>query len=343
MGQAPIKFGWIPYWNLLPLQKEVVRISNGTIPIQSGHPSAVNKWLMDGSVHIAPASSIALLKSKKLEMAFPIGIASEGPVQSVYIGLHREHQEFFEYINYRQLVLRGKFAESFALHADNPRKLAANLWNQCKSETPQVEVPKLILTSASAASAALTKVMMNLWLGQHTALQMFDSAICTGSILSTSESPKAQLGTREIKLIIGDEALTRRHEFWKILDLGQIWNDVTSLPFVFGLWQTSLPHVPQTIKNIITEAASIAQARMTIEPQGFLPITTPLAGDGKPVDLAQYWKIIQYKLTERHMKSLLIYFALYQQIKTQDEDYSMAERFVRWTKNWTDDQSVATY
>jgi chorismate dehydratase len=144
-----------------------------------------------------------------------------------------------------------------------------------------------------------------------------------------------------MELVIGDEALQRRHEFWKVLDLGKIWLELTGLPFVFGLWQTSSQVLPSSIKYLVAEAASIAQARMRVEPGDYFPESMPLAGDGKDVDLAGYWKVIQYKLTERHLCSLLLYFSLYQRTCGRVEDESITERFVRWSKIWTGAHSIA--
>jgi predicted solute-binding protein len=329
MMQNPIQLGWIPYWNLLPMFRELHRIAGGQLKVLSGHPSSVSRWLMDGSVHLAPASSIALIKSKNLEMAMPLGIASEGPVLSVYVGLHREHETFFEFVRSRQQILREKLVAVQALYPQDARKQAAFVWSSVRQDRLPVTAPDLKLTTASAASAALTRVLMNLWLGEHQAHQMMLRATAT-----LKEQSFGDAGFRPMELVIGDEALQRRHEFWKILDLGQVWQELTNLPFVFGLWQTSHQSLPVQLRSLIWEAASIAQARMQVEPQIYFPDNTPMTGDGKPVDLAAYWKVIQYKLTDRHLKALLLYYALYHQISVSEEDHWISERFVRWNQSW---------
>ena len=336
MGQAPLQLGWIPYWNLLPLQHELTRLSGGQLKLMSGHPSVVSRWLMDGTVHVAPASSIALFKSRQLEMALPYGIASDGPVLSVYIGMQREHEEFLDFIRTRQNVLREHIRCAQAMHADDERKMTGLVWSLVKSDRPKIALPTLQLTSASAASAALTRVLMNLWLGEESAQHLM-----ARSANHQHDSLSREMGVRSIELVIGDEALQRRHEFWKILDLGQIWHELTGMPFVFGLWQTSAQTLPSSMKSLISEAASIAQARMRVEPQIYFPSNIPTTGDGQPVDLAAYWKVIQYKLSERHLRSLLMYFAFYQQICSRQDDESVAERFLRWNRVWTGSQSIA--
>ena len=329
MHQNPAQLGWIPYWNLLPMFRELQRLADGQFKFMSGHPSAVSRWLIDGTVNLAPASSIALLKSRNLEMAMPLGIASEGPVQSVYLGLHREHDEFLEFVKVRQKFLRGKFLEALSLHPLDARRQAAFVWSMVREELAPLIAPDLKLTSASAASAALSRVLMNLWLGERLAQQMMMCAAAWGKDQTLADS-----GIRPVELVIGDEALQRRHEFWKILDLGQVWQELTTLPFVFGLWQTGQQSAPVAIKALICEAASIAQARMQVEPQIYFPDNLPMTGDGKPVDLAAYWKVIHYKLTDRHLRALLLYYGLYQQISADDDEHWISERFVRWNQSW---------
>lgn len=336
MPQNQIQLGWIPYWNLLPMFRELQRIGGGQIKVSSGHPSSVSRWLTEGVVHLAPASSIALIKSRNLEMAMPLGIASDGPVLSVYIGLQREHESFYEFIKSRLRLLREMNHEAQSLHFGDARRQSRFLWSQVKNDRPALSVPELKLSSASMASVALTKVLMNLWLGKESADLMLRMSANSKIDGSTSES-----GLRPMELVIGDEALMRRHEFWKIIDLGKAWSDLTDLPFVFGLWQTNHQSLPATTKGLLWEAASIAQARMKVEPQIYFPDNQPLAGDGAPVDLAEYWKVIQYKLGDRHLRSLLYYYALYHEISSDQELDWVSERFVRWSQSWQAASSVS--
>jgi len=330
MGQAPIQIGWIPYWNLLPLQHELQRLSGGSIKMVTGHPTAVNRWLSDGTVHLAPASSITLLKTKSLELALPLGIASDGPVLSVYLGLHRHHEEFLEFISKRQRELSARFMEAKGLLGGDQRQTARRIWSAARAERPSVSMPRLHLASASAASAALTRLLINLWIGESQAAHVMTQA-------TTAKEDVSELAVDDhpIELVIGDEALQRRHEFWRVLDLGQVWQDLTGLPFIFGLWQTSSKILPPTLRHMIAEAGSIAQARMRVEPQAFFPENPVYGGDGNPVDLAAYWRVIQYRLGDRHMRSLLLYFSLYLEICGRPDQEQASERFVRWNQLWS--------
>ena len=59
MLQKPPQIGWIPYLNLLPLRHELMRLTGGKLNLVPGHPRSVNRWLAEGAIHLAPASSIA--------------------------------------------------------------------------------------------------------------------------------------------------------------------------------------------------------------------------------------------------------------------------------------------
>ncbi len=337
MGESSIQIGWIPYWNLLPLQHEVCRLSGGLFSgaassdfkVLMGHPSTVNRWLNDGTVQVAPASSITLLKTKSLDLALPLGIASDGAVQSVYLGLHRHHEDFCDFVDRRQRVLRTRFLEAEALFGGDQRQKSSFIWSASRTECQGAKIPRLHLTPASDTSAALTQLVMHLWLGQSQA----------SAVLSQAQTGKRELTSRmlddaPVELVIGDEALQRRHEFWRVLDLGQIWRDLTGLPFVFGLWQTSSRTLSPSLRRMIAEAATIAQMRMRVEPQAYFPENPVYAGDGRPVDLAAYWKVIEYSLGERHMQSLLLYFSLYLEMCDRDIQGSAFDRFMRWSQLW---------
>ena len=340
MPQKPAQIGWIPYLNLLPLRYEIARLSGGLHNLVCGHPRSVNRWLTEGVVQVAPASSIALFKSTELEMAFPIGIACEGPVQSVYLGLSRHHEDFYDVVCERQTILRERFREALTVFPDDVRQVSQAVWSRTRQERVTAPAPHLELTPNSAASTALTKVLISLWLGEDAATRLFAKATVSAPV-ANGELISRNLGSQPMELVIGDEALQRRHEFWKILDLGQVWFELTQLPFVFALWQTSSPEHAAGLKYLVTEAASIAQARMRVEPHDYFPEIGPVAGDGKKIDLAAYWNVIQYKLSQRHLRSLLLYYSLFQQTSGRESDEVTSERFVRWNKTWIGVDSVA--
>lgn len=311
-GRMLNQLGWIPYLNLLPFYSELRQLVGDSIKFISGHPSTVNRWLTEGVVDLAPASSIAMLRDPKLKMAVPIGIASDGPVQSVYIGLQSEHRDFYDFIQFRQQTLSPIFRE-FVENLDlepGVRKLR-RFARESLSEAP---VPNLRLTPASAASAALTEVLLYLWCGDDCAAQTMSIARQTQALGECKQTTLA----RPMELVIGDEALKRRHEFWQVLDLGQVWYQLTGLPFVFGLWQTTDEALPTELLDTVMRAATMSEEKMRITPEIYFPSDFPVALNGTAVDLRSYWGVIQYGLTPRHLKSLSIYYRLVAEITRDD-------------------------
>jgi chorismate dehydratase len=298
------QLGWIPYLNLLPFYSELRQLVGDSIKFISGHPSTVNRWLTEGVVDLAPASSIAMLHDSKLKMAIPVGIASEGPVQSVYIGLQSEHRDFYDFIQFRQQTLSPIFRD-FVENLDIEPGLQ-NLRRFARESLSEVQVPNLRLTPASAASAALTEVLLYLWCGDECAAQTMSIARQAQTLGECKQTTLA----RPMELVIGDEALKRRHEFWQVLDLGQIWYQLTGLPFVFGLWQTADDTLPKELLDLVMRAATMSEKKMRATPEIYFPIDFPVALDGSAVDLRSYWSVIQYGLTPRHLKSLSIYYRL---------------------------------
>jgi chorismate dehydratase len=114
-----------------------------------------------------------------------------------------------------------------------------------------------------------------------------------------------------LELVIGDEALARRCEFEDVLDLSKCWWEVTQLPFVFAIWQTSLDHMPSAVADLLVIAAKTGQEKMRRTPNEYLPATLPKQTNGHDIDLQSYWQAIQYELTPKHLEAVKLYFSMY--------------------------------
>ena len=333
MATAAAQIGWIPYLNLQPMHHELLRITNGQFPLMTGHPTTVNRWLCDGTVGIAPCSSINLLKSDQLEIAMPVGIASEGKVLSVYLGAHREHAEVLEFIRKRQIQIAELFREVLASPETDMRRVAQKIAGKIemtRGPLATFPLPAVQFTTASAASAALARMLLRMWFGEAQALQMGrtepqNSGQSVGSFIT---------GNRPLELVIGDEALARRTEFAHIVDLGEAWWDISGLPFVFAVWQSYQASIPTGIRTLLAEAASLSSARMKVEPQVYFPDPHPVDRVGNPLDLNAYWRAIQYKLTSRHLQGLLLYLALYSEWNSSSTNASVPMRMAKWAGLW---------
>lgn len=319
-----VKIGWIPYWNLLPLQHELTRTLGREVELVNGHPSQVNKLLAEGFVSMSPSSSVCLVKHANSEIVLPLGIAANGPVQSVYLGV-REDNGVVETVRKRQQLLKEVFSAALQRHSSDVRKASEVVFAMASSlETEKLSyTPGLCLTPNSAASANLAKVLYRLWFGAGAYELMVERGLSRGSGGGEYAC--------DMELLIGDEALMKRPLFKHIIDLGDVWKELTALPFVFSVWQSSNGKaVSSALKSKILEAADLAQARMRIEPCVYYPQDGNLDAQGKPVDLASYWRVIQYRFTANHFRGLALYLSLVRQLNPTVVSANALTNIMKW-------------
>jgi predicted solute-binding protein len=322
MPSVPLQLGWISYWNLHPLRKELERTVGSEVEIHKGLPAQVNRWLSEGKVSLAPCSSVCLLKNPSHEIAFPLGIAAQSTVASVYIGLNSEDAGLVELIRTRQALLR-EVVRSASRHDGDARKFAAAIF-KLSATMPPVDAavpPPLVVTPASAASAMLARILYRLWFGET----IYDMKAADTGTASASLAIR-----RPMELLIGDEALAKRGNYRAVIDLGEVWRDLTDLPFVFAVWQTTRRPLSPYWRQRVTEAAELAQARMRVEPSHYLPDMPATDAGGRPIDLPAYWKLIQYRLTPAHFKGLALFLALARQLSPQGIDDKAVVNLTRW-------------
>lgn len=321
---AQLKLGWIHYWNLHPLRVELERIAGPAIEFHKGHPSAVNRWLVEGKVTVAPSSSICLLKEAHHEIAVPLGIAANGAVTSVYLGIHTDDLSLLEMLRARHALLRDAYRAALTRCGQDARKLAAALW-KASDALPPVDgdvPPPLSLSAASDTSNCMARILYRLWFGQR-AYELNASNPTSGAQIRSLRRP--------LELLIGDEALTRRPTYRAVIDLGEWWRELTDLPFVFAVWQaTSRQAVSPYWRQKIVEAAEIAQARMRVDPAYYLNDVHPVDSNGRAIDLAAYWKVIQYRLLPQHFMGLALFLALGRYVMPEHASDQAVVNIMRW-------------
>ena len=115
-------------------------------------------------------------------------------------------------------------------------------------------------------------------------------------------------------LLIGDKALeeNERHRFAYDYDLGALWQDWQSVPFVFGAWIVSKdalkPDLEQTLKSYL-RATQESVERFRENPSKALdkwlkyyPVDLPRAV------IENYYSSIDYRFTEERKRSLMLFF-----------------------------------
>lgn len=325
MGQSPAftgkscNLGWIPYWNLLPMRTELQRISKNLV-IQQGQPVTVNKWLSEGKVVAAPCSSICLLRNLRHEIAAPLGVSSSGAVHSVYLGYQESHVETIDAIKQQHSALAALFNQVRSAYNNESRGTARAIWH-FREELPrwQGEIPTIKFSPASASSVVLTKILCRLWFGDAAYELM----------LREEQGVQRVTINPPLELVIGDEALVRRNSFHGILDLGKMWKDFTSLPFVFAVWQ-SLGQMPASLRQTLVEAGALAEARMKVEPSIYLPDVGASEESRNSVDLRSYWRVIDYQLGAKELQGLLLFLCIASYFNSDSMNEEALVKIMRW-------------
>ncbi len=314
-----LKIGMIPFWNLAPFRQELLRDRNLNIDMKVGSPTFVNKCLQDGEIHLAPSSSICL-NYPGFEMALPLGIASDGFVRSVYVGLQAEHLPLLEILSARLPLLKNIFKSAQSGFDFNARYIAQHIKEavQDMPTLPLNECPPLKFPNSSASSVMLSKILYFLWFG-HDAYKF----------MSARNFAPLSGGQKAIELLIGDEALIRQNSYAKTIDLGQFWKDLSGLPFVFAVWQSKGLCLNGWRRKIL-EVGELAEKKMRVEPTDYLPVLPPLDDSGSPIPLIDYWKEIKYKLGPEEFRGLLVFLCLSRKLSEQALDHEIAVKLLRW-------------
>lgn len=313
-----IRLGMISYWNLHPFRREVQRAKFADLEMVEAVPSILNRWLGDGTIHLAPCSSICL-NAADYEMALPLGVASHGAVGSVYLGLSREHEPMLEALQARRKRIQEVFAFARASFGCDARKISSVVWKQLV-EIPseeRIKPPAIKITKQSAASAMLTQILYKLWFGES--LQSPHLSSMTASAY----------GGKPIELVIGDEALQRKNSFYRTLDLGSLWKEMTELPFVFAVWQ-SRGSMLNGWRRKIQDIGERAETLMHIEPNRYLPTMMPLDTAGKELPLVDYWRKIHYRLGPDEFMGLLVFLCLARHCQELPLDDALCVKILRW-------------
>ena len=316
-----LRVGWIPYWNLLPLRQELGK-RQPNWQMLPGHPSQINRQLSQGEIELAPCSSVCLIKNIRHEMAVPVGVASSGSVHSVYLGLSSDLSCTIDPFKRRVKALQTLNQTALERYGERKRLAAQYVWKHLE-ELPAMDIehaPHLRLTANSASSATLARLFYRFIFGKKA----FENASTTAN-----KSRDAEL-KGSMELLIGDEALIRRNEFSKVIDLGQLWQQLTGLPFVFAVWQKTGALLDPTAMQKISEAAEIAQTKMRVEPTAYWDQALPLKTDGTEVDLAGYWKHIHYRLQPDDISGLLYFLCLVRPLLRAEIDDAMVVKMLRW-------------
>ena len=322
---SKLSLGWIPYWNLHPLKKELLDRYSDQVRLHGGEPVVVNQMLKDGVVDIAPCSSICLLKNREHQMSLPLGVAAVGATHSVYWGLKKEHVHLQKIISSRILKLKPIFAEALRRFAHQPKKSINWLSFEISktSPVPLNLIPTVALDLASESSSMLTRIFYAVLFGTNSE-----------KFLATKAPSGFNGYSSPVQLLIGDRALKARKEFFSTIDLGSLWFDLTGLPFVFAVWQSKQKPTEEWYHRIML-AGELAEKKMRIDPLFYVTHSEKNLCTYKSLDLSGYWKRIYYRLGKKELKSLSFFLCLARFFFQPETDSTFVYKLASWQDSWS--------
>lgn len=124
--------------------------------------------------------------------------------------------------------------------------------------------------------------------------------------LEPSNNP--EISNADAFLLIGDEALThgsrlRVQGLYLIYDLGEIWYKQTGLPFVFALWMARKKQADDELLDKFIQDLNRAK-EIALKKLPEIVKHSTVKNFMTEQEIISYWNIIDYDLTESHMKGL---------------------------------------
>ena len=183
-----------------------------------------------------------------------------------------------------------------------------------RSPIEQLAGAAIGLTSDSATSVVLLKILLRKYLGMTNTFAVTDKPVATG------------LQEFDAVLLIGDQALKesiRESDDCFVYDLGALWQRFTGLPFVFALWLVREDWYQRSRQEVILLRDRLLAAKMEslASLERIAEINKGIEGLSRKV-LIDYWRTISYDLTPSHLEGVRHYFrcaAEYGLIATEPE------------------------
>jgi len=157
----------------------------------------------------------------------------------------------------------------------------------------------VLLSAESATSVNLLKILLK---------KRFS---CNCYYKTTNLNSVEALEDTQALLLIGDSALHAAQCGPAVLvyDLGALWYDWTGTPFVFALWLVSKDAFLRSESELLTLANRfVAAKRYAMANLDKIVDESPEKSWMGRERLLEYWKVLSYDLTERHIEGLKLFF-----------------------------------
>jgi len=170
-----------------------------------------------------------------------------------------------------------------------------------KKPVTEIKAGLFYVTSHSATSVLLLKVILKEFYGIKAEYQVFDPE---------THSLSSLIKDAEGVLFIGDYALQLKNtDTFFNTDLAEVWYKNTGLPFTFALWQLNKSLTDPAVIKYVYETL---KASFSYFKENSLQLAEMFSDQFKmtPKDILMYWDSLSFELNESHLKSLGLYFKL---------------------------------
>ncbi len=322
--KAGLKVGCQSYWSSHPLVVELERSTPGLSFVRDDCAGLFRR-LEAGEVDYAFCSSISLLRNNDFEMAFPLGVSHRGPGHAAVWGLSNAQAHVLSYIHERTATLREQFRATQLAKTENLKQGIRSFRELfLATPVPRLElVPLMRMSTGSSSWSCLSRLLYRLIFG----VDAYNSLVLAQNVLSSPQD----LGDDGIELRIENDALQKRCSFPHVVDLAQVWREITGLPFVSTILQKNRRFPEVFAPSRFSECLELAQMRMQVEPCTYYPDILPRNTQQQAIDLCTLWKGLGYRLDHDDLRSLLIFLYFCKPLEKKSlEDEVFTLKMLRW-------------
>ncbi|MDD2421399.1 MAG: menaquinone biosynthesis protein [Heliobacteriaceae bacterium] len=168
----------------------------------------------------------------------------------------------------------------------------------------------IAVTTASATSVVLLRILLAKYYG------------ITAHLSPAAPDLTQMLKTYPAALLIGDDALYAAEQYKttvgaeiKVIDLGEVWKQMTGLPMVFALWAIRRDYVAKHPDRIAMVAAAFRAARVWSDQNREAVLAAARQRYSLPDQvLTDYFQTIRYDLDATYQRAVETYFTYAAQI-----------------------------
>ncbi len=329
--------GISPHWAMIPLESEYRRLNKSWHVLSD--KTATLAQLQQGQLDLAFLPVTSLLMDKDIELAMPLGEIYRQSVGTAYLCMAQDDAQIFSSIQDRMDDIRRIFARIMRDHqTDDLSCLIPEIWQRIAA-LGDMNLPSKIRMRCTAHSptwGALARLIYRMIFGEES---FQSNEVLQSCGLEESSVEESSL----MELHCGNRAIASRCSHTKVIDLAELWADLTGLPFVASALMRRTGSQSRAACTPLVKAAAFAEAKMHIDPSDYLPDILPLSCSGQNIDLADMWKSVAYRMGPTEFRSLRLFLQLVRPLnKTRLNDESLRVRMLRWQRQESDGSYLQT-